>query len=960
MKLFPKRLAALLLAAVMTLSLFPATGFAADKDAQEPEKDEPFYGYRATPHAGTHALTDAYLRGEGASVNYFNPGQPVNDLPAKYDSRDYGYITSVKNQNPYGSCWAHAAMASVESYMIKHGIPVGTGAAATTSLNLSETQHCFFTFAGAYDAEGMIEGDKATLQGDNCLDSGGNGELSAYTLMRWNGAADETVSALAYGSASSVAYNGLGSQYAYQYNDCHVQNTVWIPGTNVEAIKQAIMEYGAGNISYYEGSQGTYICNIPTSETYANHAITVVGWDDTVAVSKFRPDTPQNPGAWICKNSWGTGQFDNGYCYISYEDTTMNSDYIYFYDAEPIDNYEHNYQYDGTSNPVCYGVGWDNAVGYYKGFANDTQVANVFTAKGPEELKAIAFCSWDEDLSYTVEIYKNPTEGNPSSGTLMATKSGSVAFAGYYTIPLDSPVALTTGDTFSVVIKQSAPVADENGTYVHTPYDATFNNSQVVSWCAWTHVDHGPTSYYKEPGGTWKDCPENGDYRIKAFTDDVHFNIEAIANNDAWGSLTVDGTKIIAEPAEGYYVADYEVVSGTATATININTITVAPSSDCTIRVIFAPKPSFTVNFLASGTLEGQQTAQIYDVITLPSSVSVSAEGWSFSGWTDAQLAEETTVKPATYYEPGADYMVFGDTTLYAVFTRVEEGAAEVVYELVNRPEDGGTYILVAASSISGTTGYAVGNTIVSNNHYLTPVAVTINSDDTCSASGTNLPKVLWKVEGSESEGYTFFNEAVSKYMGLDSSEFLAPTATALRWSYTISGSLDNQVDSEGYYYLSFTSTDPMRYTTSKQESAINLYRASDADLTYYWTDPVVGEHVHALQHVESKPAACTEAGNIEHWRCTICGKCFSDAEGQNEIPADSVVIPALNHDWSDWTETTAPTCTENGVETRTCSRCPESENRPINALGHNFGEWTETTAPTALYTRALRAPFPR
>ena len=621
MKLFPKRLAALLLAAVMTLSLFPATGFAADKDAQEPEKDEPFYGYRATPHAGTHALTDAYLRGEGASVNYFNPGQPVNDLPAKYDSRDYGYITSVKNQNPYGSCWAHAAMASVESYMIKHGIPVGTGAAATTSLNLSETQHCFFTFAGAYDAEGMIEGDKATLQSDNCLDSGGNGELSAYTLMRWNGAADETVSALAYGSASSVAYNGLGSQYAYQYNDCHVQNTVWIPGTNVEAIKQAIMEYGAGNISYYEGSQGTYICNIPTSETYANHAITVVGWDDTIAVSKFRPDTPQNPGAWICKNSWGTGQFDNGYCYISYEDTTMNSDYIYFYDAEPIDNYEHNYQYDGTSNPVCYGVGWDNAVDYYKGFANDTQVANVFTAKGPEELKAIAFCSWDEDLSYTVEIYKNPTEGNPSSGTLMATKSGSVAFAGYYTIPLDSPVALTTGDTFSVVIKQSAPVADENGTYVHTPYDATFNNSQVVSWCAWTHVDHGPTSYYKEPGGTWKDCPENGDYRIKAFTDDVHFNIEAIANNDAWGSLTVDGTKIIAEPAEGYYVADYEVVSGTATATININTITVAPSSDCTIRVIFAPKPSFTVNFLASGTLEGQQTAQIYDVITLPSSV---------------------------------------------------------------------------------------------------------------------------------------------------------------------------------------------------------------------------------------------------------------------------------------------------------------------------------------------------
>ena len=40
-------------------------------------------------------------------------------------------------------------------------------------------------------------------------------------------------------------------------------------------------------------------------------------------------------------------------------------------------------------------------------------------------------------------------------------------------------------------------------------------------------------------------------------------------------------------------------------------------------------------------------------------------------------------------------------------------------------------------------------------------------------------------------------------------------------------------------------------------------------------------------------------------------------------------------HSWSDWTVTTEPTCTEAGVETRTCE-CGETETRTIAALGHN------------------------
>jgi C1A family cysteine protease len=303
--------------------------------------------------------------------------------------------------------------------MIKHSVPVGTGSAATTSLNLSETQHCFFNYTNAYDAEGMLTGDKSTPS-DGCLDQGGNGEMSAYTFQRWCGAASESVSALAYSRASTVASSGLDSQYAYGSNICHVQNSEWIPASNIDAVKQAIMDYGAGNISYYEtGSAYTYICTIDnssqssSSHKWANHAITLVGWDDSIATSNFKPNTPSSKGAWICKNSWGTSYFNQGYCYISYQDTSVLEGYIYFYDAEPIDNYAHNYQYDGSCNVVNFGKGWNSSIDTCTGFANNTKVANVFTAKGSESLEAIAFCNWDEALTCTVQVYKNPTTPSP-------------------------------------------------------------------------------------------------------------------------------------------------------------------------------------------------------------------------------------------------------------------------------------------------------------------------------------------------------------------------------------------------------------------------------------------------------------------------------------------------------------------------------------------------------------------
>ena len=49
-------------------------------------------------------------------------------------------------------------------------------------------------------------------------------------------------------------------------------------------------------------------------------------------------------------------------------------------------------------------------------------------------------------------------------------------------------------------------------------------------------------------------------------------------------------------------------------------------------------------------------------------------------------------------------------------------------------------------------------------------------------------------------------------------------------------------------------------------------------------------------------------------------------------------------HKYGEYEITTAPTCTEEGVRSRTCSDCGEVATEPIPAQGHNFvdGSCTE------------------
>ena len=83
----------------------------------------------------------------------------------------------------------------------------------------------------------------------------------------------------------------------------------------------------------------------------------------------------------------------------------------------------------------------------------------------------------------------------------------------------------------------------------------------------------------------------------------------------------------------------------------------------------------------------------------------------------------------------------------------------------------------------------------------------------------------------------------------------------------------------------------------------------------------------HYMAEVGEKAATCTEAGHTAGTQCALCGT----------IGSGTTEIPALGHDFGEWTVTTKPTCTEKGTETKSCSRCDATETREVAALGHNY-----------------------
>ena len=108
--------------------------------------------------------------------------------------------------------------------------------------------------------------------------------------------------------------------------------------------------------------------------------------------------------------------------------------------------------------------------------------------------------------------------------------------------------------------------------------------------------------------------------------------------------------------------------------------------------------------------------------------------------------------------------------------------------------------------------------------------------------------------------------------------------------------------------------------------------------------------HVHQLEAHEALDATCEEAGNTAYWYCVKCERYFSDEACTTEIEMDSWIIAAKGHSWNEGEVTTAPTCTEAGIKTFTCTVCGKIREESIPATGHTE-EILPVVAPTCTET---------
>jgi len=419
-------------AAVMVLMLV-TTAIPAEADIPLPEDSE------EPQLAPLNPEFEAYLEGPPEiSYGYVPPPMDLSHLdelvtqeaepmalPGKFDWRDQGKVTPVKNQNPCGTCWTFGTTSVLESAVFM---------TESTAYDFSEQSVALCvdrSWVYLYDQWD----DPCGLEPGH---AGGNTYLASEVFIK-KGSVLETCNP--YDTSALQCDGTCVCDGCSSVKRVDGYRLVTNDGSQINAIKDAVYDHGPVAVSYYhddayeysDSTWGTIYDYYPGPDV-ANHCISIVGWDDDVP----HPNPSHGgTGAWIVKNSWGTGYGNGGYFYLAYNSSHATEvAYLQYKDHNP-------------NEELLY---WDEAghVGG-RGWDDTAWMASVFTAPRDGYVTHVDFWTTSSNAQYEIYIW------NGRFGTEVAHQTGSCVEQGYYSISLSDPISMPSGQQFTIGVKMTTP-----------------------------------------------------------------------------------------------------------------------------------------------------------------------------------------------------------------------------------------------------------------------------------------------------------------------------------------------------------------------------------------------------------------------------------------------------------------------------------------------------------------------
>ncbi len=374
----------------------------------------------------------------------------------KYNSCDYNIVTPNLDQGDTDICWAYATASASETSVLKDNLDNNT----KDTLRFSPKQIAYRTYNRDTDPLGNT--------------------IGVYSNDEWNVPGDSYNTFLMLSQwCAPVAGNVSIKADAYKNNlyrllDAEQIDLYKTGPYRIAEIKKAIAKYGAITGSYYNAREENFYNTKGETAAGIPHAITIVGWDDTIPASNFRPKIASQNGGWIIKNSYNSLP----YFYLSYDSAIGNTcGFKYANKSE----FDFNYFYDNDLRAPI------------RSEINSKCVSNVFMAKKSdnthnEYVKAVNVATYGYNITCNVKIYTNLTDlENPESGTLSASGERVLDYGGYHTIMLDNLAKIDNGTYYSVVIS----VSSLSGGDVYILYSLNSSeNTHYKSSYGWNSINY--------------------------------------------------------------------------------------------------------------------------------------------------------------------------------------------------------------------------------------------------------------------------------------------------------------------------------------------------------------------------------------------------------------------------------------------------------------------------------------